>query len=120
MSARRKTKMTKKEMADFNGQVKAFLLAEGATVRPDTGAMFDFELNTIVGKLRLFLYDGDSGYMTVFGRFDDIEAAKKLCDINPHSGKWNHHYGVVDVDDAVSDFKRKIAALTLETDRASI
>jgi hypothetical protein len=62
-----------------------------------------FNLATKAGNLRLsfhtrlwcaretwFRADHDSPWIA--GRFDDVEAARKLVDSNPYSGKWNHHY----------------------------
>ena len=46
-----------------------------------------YALQTTVGRLVLNIA-GD----TIFSRFDDEKAASaRLYDVNPYSGKWNHH-----------------------------
>lgn len=48
------------------------------------GGTYEFE--TIVGRLRITLYDD-----WIAGRFDDPDAAYAMVDCNPFSGKWNWH-----------------------------
>jgi len=84
-----KTKLVpKKQRQQFIAKVTALLIDVGATPGD-----FDFALQTKAGLLKLFLSENHAvGLGTVFGRFDDPQAAKQLVACNPHSGKWNFHY----------------------------
>lgn len=72
----------------FLAQAKKLLFDLGAQQEGD-----DFILQTKAGRLKLHPsdYEGES-LGTVFARFDDPQAAMRLVDCNPFSGKWNHHY----------------------------
>jgi hypothetical protein len=100
-------KPSKAMRAAFAREITALFAAEGAVKVDDV--FHTLELQTIVGVLQIRV-DGD--WLTVFGRFVDIEAAREIVDINPHSGKWNHHYAHwMSVPDAVENLKREISRL---------
>lgn len=80
--------MRKKEGQRFITKVRELLLSLRAEQREDR-----FALQTKAGRLTLRPTENmTEGLGTVFGRFDDPEAARQLVDCNPYSGKWNHHY----------------------------
>lgn len=59
-------------------------------------------ITTRAGLLRLSYHRGD---FSLYGRFDDEDAATKLLGYgksNPYSGKWNHHYWGWDAPDAAA------------------
>ena len=95
--------MRKKERERFVKNATQLLLDLGA--EQDGGEMYRFSLQTKAGTLRLHVTENRTdGPGTVFTRFDDPEAARKLLDCNPYSGKWNHHYfGDWSVDTAIYD-----------------
>lgn len=106
---------TKRDVIRFNRQVATFLIDECHAVRATEDHRDVFTLTTIVGPLTLTTWSPSIGgnYLTVFGRFEDIEAARELCDINPHSGKWNHHYGAVEPEMALAAFKNTLARVLM-------
>ena len=80
--------MTKKQRQLFLKKAKELLLSLGAVQEEDR-----FTMQTKVGRLQLHPRDDETiGLGTVFARFDDHKAAKKLVDSNPFSGKWNFHF----------------------------
>ena len=84
----KKARFTKAQQESFLEKVRELLLLLSARQEGD-----EFVLQTRAGRLRLHpdSHD-DDGLGTVFGRFDDPEAARQIVDCNPFSGKWNHHY----------------------------
>ena len=95
--------MTKRERQRFVKQATALLLALGA--KQDGGEAYPFTLETKAGRLRLHAdVDQLNGLGTLFGCFDDPQAARQLVDCNRFSGKWNHHYfGGWDAETAIYD-----------------
>ncbi|HBO43635.1 MAG TPA: hypothetical protein DD670_06835 [Planctomycetaceae bacterium] len=103
--------MTKKQRQLFLCAVKSLLLSLGAQQSDDR-----FTLQTKAGTLTLYPDEhGTIGVGTVFTRFDDPHAARKLVDCNRFSGKWNHHYfDGWDVETAITDCEywlRKVIVL---------
>jgi hypothetical protein len=84
-----KTKLApKKQRQRFIAKVTALLLDLGAEPRD-----YEFALNTKAGLLKLHPTENHvEGLGTVFTRFEDPQAARKLVGCNPYSGKWNHHF----------------------------
>ena len=84
--------ITKKQSKEFVNGVCKGLLEIGATkVKDKIDTFRSFELDTIVGKLKINV-DTDNVYcFTVFSRFEDVEKAKQKFDCNPYSGKYNFH-----------------------------
>ena len=92
--------MRKKDRERFVKQATQLLLDLGATEEEG----YSFTLQTKAGLLRLHVTENKtSGPGTVFTRFDDPKAARKLVDCNPHSGKWNHHYFDGTVESAIEN-----------------
>ena len=78
----------KKQRGLFLARAKELLLRLAARQEED-----EFVLETKVGRLTLYPVENrDKGLGTVFGRFDDSEAARQIADCNRFSGKWNRHY----------------------------
>jgi hypothetical protein len=83
--------MQAKERRRFVRKITRLLLSLGA--KQDGDDNYRFTLETKAGRLRLHPdVDQREGPGTVFGRFDNPEAARQLVDCNRFSGKWNHHY----------------------------
>lgn len=109
----RTPRLKKADGEQFEKLAKEFLISEGAVAIPHGSFGTIYALQTIVGTLTLHICV--SGYLTVFSKFnrrEDIEAAREILDINPHSGKWNHHFGIMPVDKAIAEFKHQIARIT--------
>lgn len=76
--------------------VRKFILANGGSEGNDYADHVGYTLPTAAGELSVTY---DRGWGTIFGRFEDVEAAKKLLGtapynrLNPYSGKWNFHFG---------------------------
>jgi hypothetical protein len=84
----KKARFTKAQRESFLARAGELLLLLSARQEGD-----EFVLETKAGRLRLHpSANQEEGLGTVFGRFDDPEAARKLVDCNRFSGKWNHHY----------------------------
>jgi hypothetical protein len=84
----RRTGSTKKQRESFLARAKELLLRLAARQEGD-----EFVLQTRAGRLRLHPNaHQEEGLGTVFGRFDDPQAARQIVDCNRFSGKWNHHY----------------------------
>jgi hypothetical protein len=81
---------------DFVPAVHRWLEEHGARETP--GARYEWELFTRAGLLAVSVVADDSRKlhhsMQVFTCFDIPEKALKVLryGVNPHSGKWNHHY----------------------------
>lgn len=108
--------MKTKDAERFDRKAKELIVSYG-------GVLFDerlgrYELETSFGRLELVVRDnwakrGKNGPGTVFTRFDDPDAAKRVVDCNPHSGKWNHHYfNGWTVEGALTDLKRSLDIVT--------
>lgn len=97
--------MTKKERQRFVQKAVELLLSLGA--KEIEGKLYRFSLQTKAGCLNLTPEENQSiGLGTLFTRFDDPTAARKLVDCNRYSGKWNHHYfDGWDAETAVADLK---------------
>jgi len=96
----RKTVFNKRQRERFLRLATELLCGLGA--EPDGDS---YLLRTRAGRL-VFHPTGHrgEGLGTVFGRFDEPEAARRLVDCNPFSGKWNHHYfGGWTVESAIAD-----------------
>lgn len=79
---------SKKQRQQFITKITALLIELGAE-----STDFDFTLKTKAGLLRLHPTENIViGLGTVFGRFEDPQAARTLVECNPYSGKWNFHY----------------------------
>ena len=117
-------RMSKREVAvraRYFAGARAAIESFGATVLKETpiegdrrasdfGPRVDYELLTDGGRLEIHL--GDDAAMS---RFDRPGTARKFCDCNPHSGKWNHHTSIghdpVDAayaDDEADRLKREL------------
>ena len=68
-------------------------------------------LSTNAGTMLLSAVDCDF----IHCRFYDVEAANKvLCAgrLNSHSGKWNWHFYVTNIEETLAQFAREVRALT--------
>lgn len=109
---------------DFINAVVEYIKARGGREvekAPDMG-MSDhvhgprLEIMTRYGRLSIspsiWRENRQKTHYTVFSRFEDsLELVVKKFSINPHSGKWNFHYGVVkksDVQATFEDWKRQV------------
>jgi hypothetical protein len=86
------TRITKPaNRAWFKAEVTRRLLALGAN--RNQGGLYDYTVATVAGILHVTVYDN-----WIACRFEEPERAKAISDtrLNPHSGKWNHHYDDAD------------------------
>jgi hypothetical protein len=139
----RNGKLTKKEYARRNARqqvlaakVAEFVSANGGAAESRSGFDHTYTLPTKAGVLRLSVHTGIDGggiqycdqSLTVFMRFVDVEAAKKLLGsaswLNTYSGKWNFgpfdtDFGPFDaataVDEFVESWKRHMKPVLLGT-----
>jgi len=78
-----------------------------------------FLLDTAAGKLHLYVQANrvEPG-ATCFARFHDVNRARRLLGdtvlLNPHSGKWNHHFFTTDVDTSVDILRRRLQSVLEE------
>lgn len=111
MSGRRKFAIAKQRK--LLAQAKDIAIEKGAVPTPD--GFYELQLQTTVGLLRMSFSEGDN-LASVFGRFDEPERAVTLIgrhNMNPFSGKWNHHWGKDDDSELVlSMFKVDLDRLT--------
>src|SRR5262249_55932363 len=108
--------MLKREREKLVRLVRQYVLDNGGQLRSEDDCLppYRLELPTLAGLLRLAL-DGGTG----FGRFDDEKAAAYvLClvgintaRLNPHSGKWNWHFGRQTAREAFEAFVRELEPL---------
>lgn len=86
-----------------------------------TGRGFpQYTLETRAGRLNVSVSANVSDFgAAVYTKFDDVEAAVKLLggndfyhQPNPHTGKWNHHFFGVPVEDAAHALRREFAKVT--------
>ncbi len=101
----RKTIFPKRQRERFLAKARELLIELGA--EPDGDG---FVLQTGAGRLVLSPVEHrGEGLGTVFGRFDDPQAARRLVDCNPFSGKWNHHYfGGWTAETAIADLSAEL------------
>lgn len=110
----RATLKVRKAQAELNEMLDAYLRERGATWS-DRG-LGQYLIETPLGALTISpdpAYIAE-GMLTIFARFDDpARACAKLNkaralrgEVNPHSGKWNHHYDAgCTPENAFRDFK---------------
>jgi hypothetical protein len=91
-------RIAKKVREDAARQIEGAFLALGAVRNEQTGEYEDkyWFIETKAGQLRMSL-DVEGTIWSIFARFEDVEAAKKIIytgptsRLNPYSGKWNWH-----------------------------
>jgi hypothetical protein len=113
MTGRRKFALAKQKK--LLGKARDHAIEKGAVPTPD--GFYEYQLETVVGLLRLSFTEGDR-LASVFGRFEEPERAVAVFgrhNLNPFSGKWNHHWGKDDNPDLAllcwkADLDRIIAA----------
>ena len=81
-------RLTEKKGGEFNKEFNKLILELGAKVIRELNDRITYELETIVGRLEIYLHPQSTCY-TVFTCFDDpkLAATKTFC--NSHSGKCN-------------------------------
>jgi hypothetical protein len=113
MNARRQFALAKQRKL-LNG-MRQIATEKGAVPTPD--GFYQLQLQTCVGMLRLSMSEGHS-LGSVFCRFDEPERAVEFMgrnNLNPYSGKWNHHWGKeVDSETALRLFKTDLERLTAD------
>ena len=111
MNARRQFALAKQRKL-LTG-MKEIAIERGATPTPN--GSYQFQLQTSVGLLRLSFSEGHE-LASVFCRFDEPERAVELIgrhNMNPYSGKWNHHWSKEDdPETALWLFKADLERLT--------
>lgn len=84
---------------------------------PHDGGMYALRMDTRLGELQLSVYDG--WLATHFTDPERAEAEINPCGLlgtrlNPHSGKWNFHFGPEDrVEDAVALVEAALCTITV-------
>ena len=111
MIARRQFALAK-QLKLLNG-MKEIAIEKGAI--PTSDGFYQFQLQTCVGFLRLSMSEGHS-LASVCCRFEEPERAVGLIgrhNMNPYSGKWNHHWSKEDdAETALRLFKADLERLT--------
>ena len=111
MIARRQFALAKQRK--LLNEMKEIAIGKGA--EPTQNGLYQFQLQTCVGLLRLSMSEGHS-LASVFCRFDEPERAVEVIgrhQMNPYSGKWNHHWGKEDDPEiALRLFKADLERLT--------
>lgn len=117
--------MKKPEILEFASLVGRNLLDHGgtiidcfhATVHPRRGKPWHlqtnkFSLDTTCGELHVIVYDS-----WIACRFQDVQRARQNLpmglqgNLNPFSGKWNHHYFDWTPQDAAGDFEHALSSI---------
>lgn len=103
---------TKRDKQRFVKAATELLKARGA--RPSTvlSGCYEWELDTPSGLVLFSVQECTVKEFLggVFGRFDKVEMGKAFgC--NPYSGKWNHDYFDVTVEDALRDLDYQLRRL---------
>jgi len=80
-------KLAKKKSIDFTKAILKGLKELGAIQTDDF--LYNFEINTIAGKLLLKVEEEQKYLYALFARFEEPEKAKQHFLCNPHSGKYN-------------------------------
>jgi len=84
-------KLTKKQVKQINTELHETLIECGAEHIRDSV----YTLATLYGPLWLHpSNEAGSDVVTVFARFEDVEKAREHTRCNPHTGKWNFHQWV--------------------------
>ena len=111
MAGRRKFALAKQTI--LLAQAKNIAIERGAI--PTEDGLYEFQLATSVGLLRLSFTEGHS-LASLFGRFDEPNRAVAVIgrnSMNPYSGKWNHHWSKDDdPETALLSFKADLERLT--------
>jgi len=111
MPGRRKFALSKQRK--LLGKAREIAVENGAVRTAD--GFYEYKLGTSVGLLRLSFSEGDA-LASAFGRFDEPERAVALIgrhNMNPYSGKWNHHWSKDDDPEIVLlMFKAELERLT--------
>ncbi len=101
-------------------QLVVQLLRDHGAVAAGLTATYEYVVDTRLGPLRV----SPRGH-NIFCRFEDVARAVAAGHgingmhmqlfgnpLNPHSGKWNHHYfGRIKAEDAFKDFRRMFLGL---------
>lgn len=103
-SFRQKSKHPEKLRARFRDRVREYLASVGAR----EGRFYDLELPTPAGLLHLSVRDD-----WIACRFEDVSLGRLFTSscgrhCNPHSGKWNFHFGTnssFDPEQALAEFR---------------
>jgi hypothetical protein len=97
-----------------------FLKADGAALQDIERRV---EVETLAGKLTIH-YD-QKNYGAILCRFEDPDTAKAVLHgseriypggpqrLNPHSGKWNFHFGACIAEEAFEQFEREFKKVRL-------
>ena len=92
---------TKKQRAEFRQGAEKLIRKYGGKETANSEGIFSsypWAIETEYGLLELDIddFEGRSNSRkwigTVFARFDDLERLPRFLNLNPYSGKWNHHY----------------------------
>lgn len=120
-----KPKISARDRQAFVERVREIIMGAGA--RDDVDRLiYDYVIPaTRVGPLYVSVHEscnGD-GLGWIACRFLYPQVAAEIVGgerLNPHSGKWNHHYfGPWTLDDAVADFSRSLKAILVADAGAS-
>src|SRR5262245_29140824 len=108
--------MLKREREKLVRLVREFVLVNGGRYTPEEEIVLSYrvELPTLAGLLRIAVDGGN-----IFCRFDDEKTAAHVlaavgintARLNPHSGKWNWHFGRETAQEAFGAFVRELEPL---------
>jgi len=88
--------VSKKKNKEFvDGVCKGLIEIGAKKIKDEIDVFRTFELDTIVGKLKINVSTDNNCIFTVFSRFENVALAKEKFSCNPYSGKYNVHIGLV-------------------------
>jgi hypothetical protein len=98
----------KSDSLKYVNEVTKFIIELGAIWEQTVGDGNVYTLDTPLGDLNISLYDSNVHCYTTFTRFEDVPRAKLKVNCNPHSGKYNLHIPICEVDTAIEITKTHI------------
>jgi hypothetical protein len=116
---------SKRRKPDWVKEVGKLLESVGATRNPG-GSYHDYALQSKYGKLEFTARLNHEvvnatrnrcGPGSVFARFEDVKAAVAglRSEVNPFSGKWNHHYfSGWKIEEALAAFRLELEKVLVE------
>lgn len=115
MARAKSWQMTKANRDKFQERLYDLMESLGGRPRREyAGGRTVWDLDTPAGPLEVRSVDN---YGAITAQFKDPKRAAKcmnygaIKNVNPYSGKWNHHYGNVKADVAFQDFSSRMKVM---------
>jgi hypothetical protein len=109
MMTKQPRRLSKRTQQAFESAMGRLLANLGVVTHREIGHFCCIQ--TRAGRLALMV-NISADLLTVFGRFKEPERAIAILgdEVNPYTGKWNHHYGdAFTVREAVSHSERQLS-----------